>query len=100
MKTKLLLLTALIGFNAYSMSIKTDQFFEPIESKNAKVFQPNNFVKSGQLNIVDSKFIMVNNETFKIAKNLKVYDGKLEPKKFISFLLSSENEVIEIWVKK
>ena len=101
MKNKLLLLLAtFISFNAYSMSVKTDKFFEPIESKTVAPLKSNDFVKSGRLNIVNSSFIMVGNETFKIAKNLKVYDGELEPKKFVSFLLSPENEVIEIWVKK
>lgn len=100
MKNKLLLLATLISFNAYSVGFKTDKFFEPIESKNTNPLNPNNFVKSGRLNIVDSNFVMVGNETFKIAKNLKVYDGELKPKKFVSFLLSPENEVIEIWVKK
>ena len=103
MKTQLLLLATLISFNAYSVTIKTNETFVPaVTSDSKKISVPKSMVISGILNIVDlnAKFIMVNNETFKVSKDLKVYDGKLESKKNIRFLLSPENEVIEIWVQK
>lgn len=102
MKKKLLLVATLISFNAYSITVKTNDFIAPTESKTISVPVIKSMVRSGKLNIFDlnAKFIMVNNETFKISKDLKIHDGKLESKIFVRFLLSPENEVIEIWVKK
>ena len=66
MKTQLLLLAALISFNAYSITIKTNETFvskEPaIKADSKKAPLPKSMVRSGKLNIVDlnEKFIMVN----------------------------------------
>lgn len=103
-KISLLLISALMTSSSFAISVKGDpsQINTNLNSSVKDTLPVEQLNKSGRINLVDlsSHLIIINDVRYTLSKNVKVYDGKLQARKFARFIMAPNKEIMEIWVQK